>query len=88
MQQKGGLVVVDILVVAVALVIAAGISYFIYSGYAEIEQESAAKTEQAEPTANDAAVELSEYGDPRSDLDLITVSDGKSATFDVLIGKF
>ncbi len=86
MQQRGGLVVVDIIVVLITLLIAGGVGYAMYAAYSSIEQES--QTTQT-TTPEDAAMELKEYEPtPGTELELLTIDNGKNGQVDVLIGKF
>ena len=86
MQQRGGLVVVDIIVVVIALLIAGGVSVAIYKSYADVERSS-----QAAPTPSPES-DIPEINtnpeDEGGELELMTIQDGNSARFDVLIGKF
>lgn len=88
MQQRGGLVVVDFIVVLITLLIAGGVGYAMYAAYSSIEQEQ--KTQPAAVSTSDSeAVELKEYEPaPGTDLELLTIDNGKNGQIDVLIGKF
>lgn len=87
MQQRGGLVVVDIFVIIIALLIAGGVSYVIYTSYQDVERSSSQATTKPSPSSDVPEINTNPE-DANGELELMTIKDGNSAAFDVLIGKF
>lgn len=87
MQQKGGLVVVDIIVVVIALIVAGIVSYAIYTSYQDVERTSA-QTTATPPPDNDVPEINTNPENAGGELELMTIRNGDAMSFNVLIGKF